>query len=270
VNRGSDVGSDPFEPWPSVEIHVEWGPVGARAAADRGDGVVIMDVVSFSTSASIVCEQGGTALVYSGAELDAMGGRTQAAESLGATIVTKERRTDRISLSPASLTAVGADERVVLTSLNGAACLAAANSAPTVLIGSLRTCTATAAAMAAALDDRTVRRWTVIACGEHWSSVGVDVAGQPTRFAVEDWLGAGAIVAALRSVRAHTTASAEADAASRTVDVATIAGVTACISGRELFAKGFTADVELAVQLDASGRAVRRDGGPGSRSFRNV
>lgn len=34
-----------FAPWSRAQVHVEWGVVGARHAADRGDVVVIVDVV---------------------------------------------------------------------------------------------------------------------------------------------------------------------------------------------------------------------------------
>ena len=135
--RTSDVGTSPFEPWPAdAEVHVEWGPPGARLAGDRGDVVVIVDVLAFSTSVTTTVARGGTALSYSADELDAMGGRDQAAAALDAEIVAKDRAatTARFSLSPASLATIGPGDRLIFTSLNGAACTSAASNAPLVLV----------------------------------------------------------------------------------------------------------------------------------------
>ena len=165
----TDVGDGPFEPWPTeVDLHVEWGPPGARLAADRGDVVVIVDVLSFSTSVVLAVTRGATALAYSGVELDEMGGRDAAAASLRAEVVATDRAatTARFSLSPHSLATIGPGDRLVFTSLNGAACTAAAAAAPLVIVGALTNRSAVARAIADRLASGAAARCTIVPCGE--------------------------------------------------------------------------------------------------------
>ena len=90
----------------------------------------------------------------------------------------------------------------------------------------------------------------VIPGGERWglNMAGVGESFGPLRPCVEDYLGAGAVLAALSG-----SASPEARlavTAFQNTDVA--AAVRACGSGQELIAHGHAADVELAVQLGVS------------------
>src|SRR5262249_11086756 len=86
-------------------------------------------------------------------------------------------------------------------------------------------------------------RITVIAAGEHWPD------GQ-LRPAVEDLLGAGAVVSALagrRSPEAETAQRAFEPTRSRLREV--LAG---CTSARELIERGFADDVDIAAAWDVS------------------
>jgi 2-phosphosulfolactate phosphatase len=265
--RRSDVGDGAFEPWPAASVHVEWGHTGAALAAERGDLCVIVDVLSFSTTMAIATEAGGVALAYSGAELDAMGGPSSAERQLRAVVIGKERAfvPGRYTLSPASLRSVSAGERIVFTSLNGAASTAAAEASPEVLIGSLRNRTATAAAVAAHLRDTTAARCTIVACGEQWTSHSSHSGLRP---AAEDWLGAGAIARELRN--AGFDLSVEAELAASAFDQASAhlaRMLSECVSGRELIERGFAEDVALAAEIDASTRTVRRTADRTERAF---
>ena len=250
--RTSDVDGGPFEPWPTgAEVHLEWGPAGARLAAERGDVVVIVDVLAFSTSVVLAAERGGIPLSYSAAELDAMGGRDRAAAELRAEVVARDRAatTARFSLSPASLATIAPGDRVIFTSLNGAACTSAASKAPLVIVGALTNRSAVADAIRQTLRAGVAARCTIVACGERWPSV----SGEPDslRPSVEDLLGAGAIASAAPDL--HLSAEAAIAAASYDIVAERIhEALLGCVSGRELLDRGFPDDVELAARVDSS------------------
>jgi 2-phosphosulfolactate phosphatase len=249
-DRVSDVAAAGFEPWPDSSVHVEWGVTGAALAADRGDVVVVVDVLSFSTTLSIAVSRDFTCLVYSGAEIESLGGPAMAAIRLGAKPLGRRRGTEpgQVSLSPVSLLTAERGQRVVFTSLNGATVVSAAAKAAALLVGSPRNATA-CAELAAQLMDRTLAgRITVVACGERWSSVAPDVAG--ARPAVEDWLGAGAICAALSDLGYSLSAEARF-ARAAWVSPSALEDLAECVSARELRAGGFAADVRLALEVDA-------------------
>ncbi len=229
---------------------------------------MIVDVLSFSTTMSVAVERGLVALSYSGPELDAMGGRDAAAAELDATVVAKTRAVEPgvPSLSPASLAAVEPGRRVVFTSLNGARCTSAASDAPAVLIGCLRNLSATGRVVEEALATGVAPRCTIVPCLEQWTSSTTDTMGE--RFSAEDWLGAGALAAALAGGGASL--SAEASFAATTFEAVSddlAAALAQSISGRELVAKGFRADVDLAAEVDATDQACVRVEADGPRTF---
>ncbi|MCA0295093.1 MAG: 2-phosphosulfolactate phosphatase [Actinobacteria bacterium] len=138
--------------------------------------------------------------------------------------------------------------RLVLPSPNGSTIAALLqDSGATVLLGCLRNAAAAAERLAAELGQG--RSVVVVAAGERWTSDG------SLRPALEDQLGAGAVLSALVALGHGGTLSRAASAA---VAVFRAAGphlrewMVTCRSGRELAERGFTADVEVAAQLDAS------------------
>jgi len=267
----SDVSAPEFDPWPDSSVHVEWGPTGAALAADRGDVVVVVDVLSFSTTLSIAVSRDFTCLVYSGAEIESLGGPAMAAIRLGARPLNKQRNKtepSQVSLSPASLLTADPGQRVVFTSLNGATVVSAASKAPALLVGAPRNATACAAIAADLMAKTRAGRVTVVACGERWSSVEPGIEG--TRPAVEDWLGAGAICAALADLGYSLSAEARLTSAAWRSPTA-LQDLTDCVSARELCASGFATDVELALEVDVDKKVpVRMSGEQTGRVFLGV
>lgn len=255
---------DGFDPWPDSSVHVEWGPEGAALAAGRGDVVVVVDMLSLSTAMSIAVAREMTCLVYSGAEIEEMGGPGQAAVLLGARSLSRERRAEpgRLSLSPASLTTAEPGQRVVFTSPDGAAAVQAASTAPAVLIGGPRNATACSRLVAEYMGSTLAGRVTLVACGERWSSAAPGTVGR--RPAVEDWAGAGSICARLADF--GYSLSAEARLAARLWETGRVLeDLAECLSARELRARGFAADVDLALHVDADEKVPARMPGEQTR-----
>jgi 2-phosphosulfolactate phosphatase len=148
------------------------------------------------------------------------------------------------SLSPAALTSAPVSPRLVLPSPNGSAI--AANATNSTLIAA---CLRNVRAVARWLHRRAItpdQPVTLIAAGEHWPD------GSP-RPASEDLLGAGAIVDALATLGIRG-ASPEAESV-RALFAATAVlpdAIRHSASGVQLIRGGFGADVEVAVQQDAS------------------
>jgi 2-phosphosulfolactate phosphatase len=260
----------------SYDVRFEWGPAGAAALAPSSSCLVVVDVLSFSTAVTVAAEAGTR--VYPCAWRDesaAEFARSQQAElAVGRRAVSAARPW---SLSPAALRRAPFTPRLVLPSPNGSAiCAAAATSegaasvedaaagegareregGATVIAGCLRNAAAVGRFLRGSPGPV-----TVIAAGERWPDGSL-------RPALEDLLGAGAILAALRDLGGLRAPGAlrgpgsglfspEAEAAracfEATADVA--AAVGGCASGRELAESGFGDDVAVAVEVDA-GRLV--------------
>ncbi len=233
------------EPSASLDQHgfgvrLEWGRAGARLLVPGAAVVVVVDVLSFSTAVSIAVEHG--AAVYPHRVRDATAG--ERARDVGALLANPRRDGPGPSLSPASLTALRAGDRLVLPSPNGAACsLLAAEAGATVVAGCLRNASAVAR-YARSLGGPIA----VVAAGELWPDGGL-------RPGIEDLLGAGAVVAALEADGADLRPSPEARLAAGAFAALRpgLAGTLAeCASGRELIDRGFARDVELASEVDAT------------------
>ena len=263
----------------SYDVRFEWGPAGAAALAPSSSCLAVVDVLSFSTSVTVAVEAGtrvypcawpagpaaesGAEPAAEFAELAAEFARSHRAElAVGRRAVSAERPW---SLSPAALRRAPFVPRLVLPSPNGSAiCAAAAGGAGggagagvgvglgvgvgavTVIAGCLRNAAAVGRFLSGSPGPV-----TVVAAGERWPDGSL-------RPALEDLLGAGSILAALRDAAAARDADArtfspEAEAAracfEATADVA--AAVSGCASGRELNEGGFGEDVAIAAEIGA-------------------
>lgn len=238
-----------FDDQAEFDERFDWGEEGVHRLGPVADIVVVVDVLRFTTAVDVAVGRGATVYPYR------QRGDAAAAFARSAGAVLAEDREQRrsgtpYSLSPASLMAIPAGTRLVLPSPNGATLiLLAAELGATVLAGCLRNAAATAAACRAQSGSV-----AVVAAGERWRRDGA-ITGS-LRPAVEDLVGAGAILAAL----APTNPSPEAIAAIAACHAALPdlgSFLAACASGKELCEQGFAADVELAAQLDVSQTILR-------------
>ena len=234
-------------------VRFEWGVDGLSHVAQGAGAVVVVDVLRFTTAVSVAVGRGAVVLPYVWAAGDAA--RAYAARHDAE--LAGRREDGHWSLSPTDLARIPAGTRLVLPSPNGSAlAFGAQNDVPDarVLAGCLRNAGAVAAVAGAQPEPV-----AVVAAGERWrGSLG------PLRPAVEDLLGAGAVIRALvTSGRAEPTVSPEGRAAMAAFDVARddlFTWLTTAASGRQLVEWGWSDDVETAAVLDAESVAPVLDG----------
>jgi len=224
-----------------VRVVCEWDLAGIEAWKDRADVFVIVDVLSFSTSVSVALDRGATVIPFPYGDAAAA---ERAAARLGAVAASKDR-TRSPSLSPSSLRDLPANTRLLLPSPNGSRLSLATGSTPT-FCASLRNAEATAAAARRTAGAEGVV--AVIPAGERWGDGSL-------RPALEDWLGAGAVVAALGGIP-NAEAELAAQAFAR-ADTRLGAIIRTSRSGLELSERGFAADVEVALEVASSRTAPR-------------
>ncbi|MEU3937710.1 2-phosphosulfolactate phosphatase [Streptomyces sp. NPDC029044] len=224
-------------------VRFEWGAVGASFLAEETPCLVIVDVLSFTTSVTVAVESGTRVFPYRWRDETAavFADRMGACLAVGRSAATEE---SPWSLSPAALRRAPFTPRLVLPSPNGST-IAAAAEGSTVVAGSLRNATAVGRWVAGQGYGTAERPVVVIASGERWPDGSL-------RPALEDLLGAGAVIASLRRCgrgRLAPEAMVAAAAYEGIGDVATT--VTSCASGRQLADGGFADDVAIATELDA-------------------
>jgi len=215
------------------DVRCEWGVRGMRALAAQCDVAIVVDVLSFTTCVDIAIARGAEVYPYRWRDYSAR----QWAESINAHLALP-RDTGAFSLSPASLEALEEGASLVLPSPNGATVALAAGEETPLFAGCLRN----AAAVARAAQARGMRV-AVIPAGERW-------ADGTLRPCLEDWLGAGAIIAELKGKRSpEARCAADAFAA---IDGDLFDRIAESGSGRELIERGYERDVELASELRVS------------------
>lgn len=216
------------------QIDFAWGGAGLTALHARCDVFVIIDVLCFTTAVDVAVARGAEVLPFPLGKY----GADELARA-GAAVLAKPRReaAGGPSLSPASLRELAPGTRLVLPSPNGSA-LSAMVRDRTAFAASLRNATAVAAAV-----RRAGGRIAVVAAGEHWP-------GGNLRPAIEDLLGAGAVIARLSGALSPEARAARAAYLDLKDEAAAV--LRSCLSGQELIAAGFLEDVELAAQEDVS------------------
>jgi 2-phosphosulfolactate phosphatase len=127
---------------------------------------------------------------------------------------------------------------------NGATCSRYGRAVPRLFVGALVNAGAVGAAVSRLLTT-TELAVTVLACGERWLEASED---GPLRFAVEDELGAGAILSHLDGPMSPEARLARGAYLAARGDLQDL--LWECGSGRELRHKGLGADVRHAARLD--------------------
>lgn len=220
----------------------EWGLNGMAALRDQVGVLVVIDVLSFSTALDIALAHG--AAVYPFADDDPAATASQAAV-LGAELARPRAEAGGgFSLSPASMMAARPGLKLLLPSPNGARLSLAGGDTP-VLAGCLRNAAAVAEAAERIAGPRPIG---VVPAGERWPD-------RSLRPAIEDLLGAGAILHHLDRPCAPEARIARDAYRSARAELAAL--IRAGTTGRELAARGYAGDVELALAEDVS-RTVPR------------
>lgn len=228
-----------------MRVHLEWGLPGARALLGAAEVFIVVDTLSFSTCVDVACARGAEVIPH---PFDRPAAQALAAR-LGAELARSRHDPEAaFTLSPASLDAIAPGTRLILPSPNGSA-ICAALVQKTVFAGCLRNAGAVARAAQAKAEGGAI---AVIPAGEHWPDGSL-------RWALEDILGAGAILAGLDGPLSPEAETAKD--AFHTAEGALADRLFASVSGRELVGLGFAQDVEFAARLNCSNAAPMLQGG---------
>jgi 2-phosphosulfolactate phosphatase len=213
------------------DVRFDWGPAGVEALG--GPLTIVVDVLRFTTAVEAALSRGAVVYPYGWRDESA----AAFADSVGAVLANADSTGP--SLSPVHMLELNHGNRVVLPSPNGATCvLAASEMGATVVAGCLRN----AAAVATWANDRGTPV-NVVASGERWPDGSL-------RPALEDLLGAGAILERLEGRRSPEAEAATA--AFRALGHDLPGALERSASGQELLLRGFSADLEHAGALDVS------------------
>ncbi|MCX7592595.1 MAG: 2-phosphosulfolactate phosphatase [Fischerella sp.] len=215
------------------DLRCEWGDRGVAHLAPISDVVVIVNVLSFFTSVEIATNNGAIIFPYEWKDESAL----DYAKSLQAQLAGDRTSKDSYSLSPASLIQIPSETKLVLPSPNGSSLTLRTGKIPT-LAGCLRNCEAVAQ-----FAQKYGSKIAVIPAGERWK----DGALRP---AFEDLIGAGAILSYLNGSLSPEAEIAVAVFHDFKKDL--LAYLKKCSSGKELIARGFESDVEIAAAFNMS------------------
>ncbi|MGW3956173.1 2-phosphosulfolactate phosphatase [Streptomyces sp. NPDC004752] len=239
-----------FDPWPDAQLHLDWGLDAALLAAERGDAVVVVDALTFSTTAIMAVALGADVLALPRAVLEQEGDHTVIETRYNARLLANDPPDRQLRGALTELAGLRPGDRVVVPSQNGGTLCAAVEQAPGTAIGSFRNRTAVAQWCATSIANGTARRVTLIAAGSMWSQMTPFTALRPS---IEDGLAAGAIASAARGL--GLTVSVEAAAMAALFEAGTQQEVIGSwlrrsVTGRWLQSRGEPSQVEDACLID--------------------
>jgi len=226
------------------QCRMDWGIRGVKEASLRGDIIVIVDVLSFSSAITNAVHQ--RAIIY---PFPRTGDINEFGKSVNAEVCILERSRARElglpSLSATSFNESHKGKKYVISSINGATCVKEASGNNYIFIGCLLNASAVAIVVNQIQQDKNLNI-TVIASGERWS--GNKDEPRDLRPSIEDYLGAGAILELLngtKSPEAKVCIGAYQNSKSELDEL-----ILDSSSGRELLNMGFSDDVKFCSQVD--------------------
>lgn len=235
-------------------LRMDWGAVGAETIGSGCDVAVIVDVLSFTTTLTVAADRGAIVFPYRWRDDTAA---TFAAQHNAILAAGRSRAASgQVTLSPSTIRDAPALERLVLPSPNGSTIsVRLAQTARDVVGVSLRNRSAAAQWILARRTAEPGLRVAVVAAGERWTDGSL-------RPAIEDFWGAGALIASLHAAGwRDLSPEAQGAAAAYSAVPHVPTALASCASGRELIGMGYADDVHTAAQLDNSyAIPVLRDG----------
>ncbi|MBD2195878.1 MULTISPECIES: 2-phosphosulfolactate phosphatase [Calothrix] len=215
------------------DLRCEWGVQGVTQLAPISDVIIIVDVLSFSTATEIATKNGAIIYPYQWRDDSAI----DYAKSVNAELAKGRFSQAGYSLSPASLTKITTGTKLVIPSPNGSTLTLLTRKTPTIA-GCLRNCEAVAK-----FAQKYGSKIAVIPAGEKWEDGTL-------RPAFEDLIGVGAILSFLNGSLSPEAESALAVFQTFRNDL--LGYLKKSSSGKELIAKGYELDVELAAAFNIS------------------
>lgn len=215
------------------DTRFEWGLQGVLKLSEISDITVIIDILSFTTCVEIATNKGAEILPYQYNDFSNL--KNYALENNA--IIAEKRSKNTLSLSPNSLLNIEKNTKLILPSPNGSTLSLSSKSKYT-----FACCLRNYQAVAEYIN-KIGGKVAIIASGEKWEDNSL-------RPAIEDLLGAGALISKLKGSLSPESEIAKSVFESNTNKVSDL--IKESISGQELIEKGYPEDVELATELNIS------------------
>jgi 2-phosphosulfolactate phosphatase len=217
----------------SIRVEFEWGTNGVHHLSEFCDALIIIDVLSFSTCVDIAVSRGAVVYPYRWKDESAK----IFAQERHAKLALGRNDNPEFSLSPQTMYNLNVGDALVLASPNGSELSLMQGNIPV-----YTACLRNADAVAKYIQTQS-KRIGVIAAGERWSDNSL-------RPAIEDLMGAGAVIASIQgtlSSEAAVAAHAYLDAREQIDEM-----ILKSMSGQELIDRGYDKDVHLACEVNVS------------------
>ncbi len=217
----------------NFSVNLEWGINGIKKYFNTTDLFIIVDVLSFSTCVDIAENNGAGIIPFKWKN----GRALEYAKSINSECASLHRSKTEYSLSPVSLLNIKAGTNLVLPSPNGSE-LSLSTGNKTTLCGCIRN-----AESIGQYAAETGKNITVIAAGEKWSD-------ESLRLAIEDLIGAGAILCHLKNNLSPECKTAIA--VFKKFENNLFQSIRDSVSGQELIDREYEEDIKLASNLNVS------------------